>query len=936
MRIKQYFLVNDYSLWEVILNGDSPTPTRVIDGVIQPVDPTTAEQRLARKNELKDRGTLLMALPDKHQLTFNIHKDARTLMEAIKKRFGGNKETKKVKSSSTSSTTQNIAFVSSQNTNNTTESVSASASISTASAKVPISALSNVDTLSDAVIYSFFASQSNSPQLDNDDLKQIDADDLEEMDLKWEMSMSPKDTMRNVPVETQKRTVPVETSTSNALVSQCDGVGSYDWSFQAEEEPTNYALMAFTSSSSFSSDNEGNPQQALKDKGVIDSGCSMHMTGNMSYLSEFEAINGGYVAFGGNPKGGKITGKGKTRTDTKCIVLTSNFKLPDESHVLLRVPRENNMYNVDLKNIVPSGDLTCLFAKASLDESNLWHRRLGHINFKTMNKLVKVKEPEFEVKQPDSEVYVSPSSSAKTKKHDDKTKKEAKGKNPVNAESTIITAIEPNSTNNTNTFNVAGPSNNAVSLNFEIGGKSLFVDPSQYPNDLDLPALEDITYSDDEEDVGAEADFSNLETNITVSPIPTTRVHKDHLVSQIIGDLSSSLLKRSMTRMVKVQGGLTQINNDDLHTCMFACFLSQEEPKKTYCCQVKLMVLDDAAKIKLRLLEQSAAAVSAVTSVTAAIAKVPVSALPNVDTLSDAVIYSFFASQSNSLQLDNDDLKQRDADDLEEWTLNGRWPCLICQRWSATTAIGEGTFSQKVNHRPSPKPSTFSQKVTTAKALQVNAAKGVQGKWGNPQHALKDKGVIDSGCSRHMTRNMSYLFDFEAINGGYVAFGGNPKGGNITGKGKIMTDKLDFDDVYFVKELQFNLFSLSNESHVLLRVPRENNMYNVDIKNIIPLGDLTCLFAKATLDESNLWHRRLVHINSGFQQSRGPSEGYSYPVCTTYGRRHPEECRRAAGTCFKCGQAGHLQKDCKKNTTASTSGQADKKPGASGHVFAIT
>nr|GFD11760.1 hypothetical protein [Tanacetum cinerariifolium] len=72
------------------------------------------------------------------------------------------------------------------------------------------------------------------------------------------------------------------------------------------------------------------------------------------------------------------------------------------------------------------------------------------------------------------------------------------------------------------------------------------------------------------------------------------------------------------------------------------------------------------------------------------------------------------------------------------------------------------------------------------------------------------------------------------------------------------------------------------------------------------------------------------------QQSRGPSEGYSYPVCTTYRRRHPGECRQAAGTCFKCGQTGHLQKDCKKNTTVSTSGQADKKPGASGHVFAIT
>ncbi|GJX01069.1 ribonuclease H-like domain-containing protein [Tanacetum coccineum] len=108
--------------------------------------------------------------------------------------------------------------------------------------------------------------------------------------------------------------------------------------------------------------NFGNPQQDLQEKGVIDSGCSRHMTGNMSYLIDFEKIDGGYVAFGDNPKGGKIT----------C-----------------RVPRKNNMYSVDLKNIVPKGGLTCLFAKATSDESKLWHRRLGHINFKTMNKLVK-------------------------------------------------------------------------------------------------------------------------------------------------------------------------------------------------------------------------------------------------------------------------------------------------------------------------------------------------------------------------------------------------------------------------------------------------------------------------------------------------------------------------------------------------------------------
>ncbi|GJW51863.1 putative ribonuclease H-like domain-containing protein [Tanacetum coccineum] len=167
----------------------------------------------------------------------------------------------------------------------------------------------------------------------------------------------------------------------------------------------------------------GNPQMDLQDQGVIDSGCSRHMTGNMSYLTDYEEIDGGYVAFGGNPKGGKITGKCTIKTgnldfenvyfvrelkfnlfsvsqmcdkknsvlfnDTECIVLSLNFKLIDESQVLLRVPRKNNMYSVDLKNIVPKGGLTCLFAKATSDESKLWHRRLGHLNFKTMNKLVK-------------------------------------------------------------------------------------------------------------------------------------------------------------------------------------------------------------------------------------------------------------------------------------------------------------------------------------------------------------------------------------------------------------------------------------------------------------------------------------------------------------------------------------------------------------------
>ncbi|GJW13655.1 putative ribonuclease H-like domain-containing protein [Tanacetum coccineum] len=123
---------------------------------------------------------------------------------------------------------------------------------------------------------------------------------------------------------------------------------------------------------------QGNPhQKEYKEKGVIDSGCSRYMTGNKCYLTQYEDYNGGFVSFGDGK--GRISGE----------VLSSDFKLIDESQVLLRVPRKDNIYSVDLKSVVPTKGLTCLFAKATIDESNLWHRRLGHINFKNMNKLVR-------------------------------------------------------------------------------------------------------------------------------------------------------------------------------------------------------------------------------------------------------------------------------------------------------------------------------------------------------------------------------------------------------------------------------------------------------------------------------------------------------------------------------------------------------------------
>ncbi|GKA52441.1 ribonuclease H-like domain-containing protein [Tanacetum coccineum] len=142
-------------------------------------------------------------------------------------------------------------------------------------------------------------------------------------------------------------------------------------------------------------------RQDPEDQGYVDSGCSRHMTGNMSYLSNFKSkYADGYSHLVGNPKEGKLLVKKLLKlmcdkknsvvfADTGCFVLSPDFKLADESQVLLKVPRKNNIYSVNMKNIVPKECLTYLVAKATLDESMLWHRRLGHVNFKTINKLVK-------------------------------------------------------------------------------------------------------------------------------------------------------------------------------------------------------------------------------------------------------------------------------------------------------------------------------------------------------------------------------------------------------------------------------------------------------------------------------------------------------------------------------------------------------------------
>nr|GEX39737.1 hypothetical protein [Tanacetum cinerariifolium] len=816
MRIEQYFLMTEYSLWEVILNGDSPVPTRIVEGVSQPVAPITVEQRLARKNELKACGTLLMALLDKHQLKFNSHKDAKILMEAI--------QTEVKQSSSPDTASQNLTFVSSTSTDSTTDSVSAAVSVSAVCVKLPASPFLNVNSLSNAVIYSFFASQSTSPQFDNEDLKQIDVDDLEEMDLRWPMAMLTmrarrflQKTGRNLgamalhlwgliclkwnaiiakgkdiflgsvglpriqeglvftkamfdcencyysesdceswppsnlydrfqpsggyhavpplytrtfmppkldlvfntaltaveidnlafndwvsdsveesetkvtqfvpslaqssehlksprhsdqPIET---CIPAATSVPASLTSNGSGkrrnrkacfvcksvdhlikdydyhskqmaqptlknyanrvsaatsvsvvcakflvsshpnmdslsnidvddleemeliwhmamltmrARSYDWSYQAEEEPANFALMAITSSSS-SSDNE--VQSCSKacskaydqlysqyDKLTVEFRKSQidvllyqaasqtndkHGLGYFSSESDSESLSpsslsdrmqpsGGYHAVPPPitwtfmpPKPDLVFHTAPIAVETDHSAFTIHLKDESQPNDLQSVPS----FVQTFEHVKPSRHSVqpikapvvsaakgkkgkwlwrpkCAIldhdSRTTRDEANqqymLFHVwSTGSSNPQNKERDAALNGKEHDAEKPESTVNLSPSSSALSGEQDDIT-------------------------------NAAGPSNTNTSPTH---GKLSLKVASQLSDNSDMLEIEDIAYSD-HENVGAEADFDNLETSITFSPIPTTRTHKAHLISQITGDLSSTTQTRKEPKRV--------------------------------------------------------------------------------------------------------------------------------------------------------------------------------------------------------------------------------------------------------------------------------------------------------------------------------------------------------------------------------------------------
>nr|GFA13414.1 putative ribonuclease H-like domain-containing protein [Tanacetum cinerariifolium] len=830
MRIEQYFLMTDYSLWEVILNGDSPVPTRIV-GVVQPVAPTTVEHKLARKNELKARGTLLMALLDKHQLKFNSHKDAKTLMEAIEKRFGGNTETKKVQKillkqqfenfpgsssegldqihdrlqklvshleihgvslsqedvnlkflrkvkhlSSLGTESHNLAFVSSTPTDSTNDSVSAAINIFAVGTKLSASTLPN-----------------------------IDVDDLEGMDLKWQMAMLTmrarrflQKTGRNLGANgptsmgfdmakvecynchrkghfARECRSPKDSRRTVVTEPQRRNVPSY----QAEEEPTNFALMAFTSSSSnSSSDNE----------------------------SQFDVIS--YQT-------------GLESVEARLLVYKQNESVLEENIKLLNI-------EVQLRDTA----LTTLRQKLDTTE-----KERDDLNSQAFTKAM------F-----DCENYYSSESDSDS-----------------------------------------WPPSNLYDR-FVLSGGYHVVPP--LITGTFMPPKSDLVFHTPPSD-----ENEHLAFNVQLSPTKPEQDLSSRLCAPIIEDWVSDSKEEYMP----------QVSKD------VPSFAQSPELVKSPRHSGQLF----QALISVALF-------------------VPISSNPHSKGFKKTKKACFVCKSVEHLIKDCDFHARK----LAQRTYVSRD---IHKQYAP---MNHSKFSlHKVSDAAPPK----SQPVltTTARtASTVSAAQSKKGIWvWRPKCLVLHHDLRTTSASMTFKRfdyndvlgrskeHVLFVY-FEELNGGYVAFGGNPKGGKITEKGKIKTGKLDFDDVYFVKELKFNLFSVSqmcdkknsvlftdteclilssdfklpDASLVLLRVPRENNMYNVNLKNIIPSEDLTCLFAKATLDESNLWHRRLGHVN--FKTINKLVKGHLV-------RGLPTEVFTNDNSCVACKKGKQHRASCKSKIVSS-------------------
>ncbi|GKA99866.1 ribonuclease H-like domain-containing protein, partial [Tanacetum coccineum] len=735
-------------------------------------------------------------------------------------------ETKVKGSSSLNQNSHNVSFVSSNNSGSSNQAYGSNST--------------NVDSMSDVVIYSFFANQSNSLQLNDEDLQQIDADDLGEMDLKWQIAMltmrarrflnktgrkinangsktigSPRENRNK---EHVRRNVTVETIETKALVVQ-DGLG-YDWSDQAEEGPTNFELMAYTSlgsSSSSSSDSEVSTcsKACLKSYETL----KEHYDNLTKDFNKYQINVGAYKA-------------GLESIEARLDVYKKNEVVFEEDIKILKLDiklRDNAL--TELRKKFEK-------AKKERDDLKLTLEKFGNSS-KNLSKLL--------------EIQVSD-----------------KFKTGVGFDSQVFDSQENDRYKTSKGYHVVPPpyTGNFMPPKYDL----VLADEGEYVFSESVTSIPDVTTSEAKTSVSKPKYVSEplIEDWISDSEDENETEFK---TKQRKPSFAKVEFVKSKEHVKTPRESVKEVENNKQAKYPRK---NSQSPRDCDIYEKKMVekpVWNNARKVN----HQNSQRMS--------------HPHPKINFVPKAVLIKSSLKTLNTARQNSSRVAVSVNTTRPINTAYTR-PTVNCARPALNV------FNRAHSHVRRPfnkfttnKKSNFNEKVNTVKgnvrqnssrvAVSVNTTRPINTAYTRPTvNCARPASNVFNRAHSHVripfnkfTTNKKSNFNekVNTVKGNVTTFGPkaviNDNKGNETNAVKASAYPRDEHGTRPCSCYWLNVFVLSpdfkllDENHVLLRVPRKDNMYSVDLKNIVPSGGLTCLFAKATLDESKLWHRRLGHIN---------------------------------------------------------------------------
>ncbi|GJV11671.1 putative ribonuclease H-like domain-containing protein [Tanacetum coccineum] len=785
----------------VILNGDSPLPTRTIDGVETVVSATTVEQKLARRNELKARGTLLMVLPNEHQLKFNTYKSAKSLMEAIEKRFGGNKESKKVQKTLLKQQYENFNGTSSE----------------------------GLDQIYDRL-------QKLISQLE------IHGEVLSQEDVNLKL-------LRSLPSEWKTHTLIWRNKADLEDLSMDDLYNNLKF-YEAEvmgssNSSQNTQNIAFVSSKNTSSSNEvvkiahgvstANSKANASTLPNVDSLKEMDLKWQMAMLTMRERRFLKKIGRNLGVNGTDTIGFDKTKVECynchrrghfarECRALREN---KNREPVRRSVPVESTKANAliaqdslgydwsDQAAERPTNFALMAYTSSSASSSYSEHG-LGYdspmIEKKVTDSKVKDKckigegyhdvpplytrnfmPPKLDLVLADEDEYISAESgfsvtsvgTSETKASDSTTKSLSE---PIIKEWTSNNKEEQeteSSTRQTTPSNAkfeSTKSNEHEKTTWESVRKVEYNKHANYPRKTSQGPRGNqrnwnnmMTWR-----LGSDFEFRNKACYVCGS--------FDHLIKDC------DFYEKKMVQK-PVWNNANMVNHQNSKR------ISHPHPKRNF---VPSAVLMKSGFKTINAARQNSLRASVSVNTAKQIKTVyPKSTMNDARTTSNVfkIAHSYVKRPFNKYTStkNNDFIKTVNTVKGNVTTAGQRVVVSVKKRNGINAIKALACWVRRADQKVIDHVSKHDSASIILKRFD----------YGNSQLKLQEKGVIDSTCSSHMTGNKSYLLDFEENDKGFVAFGRNSKGGKITGKGKIRTSKLDFEDVYFVKELKFNLLSVS-------------------------------------------------------------------------------------------------------------------------------